>query len=94
MGNGAMPTFTTEKAQNFGSDVQTITTLEIAEMMELDHWQVLRKLEGREDNGKHIKGYIEIINDNHLVADDYFRKASYLDAKGEVGFKNRPRRCH
>lgn len=42
--------FTTEKAQNFGSDVQTITTLEIAEMMELNHWQVLRKLEGREDN--------------------------------------------
>ena len=30
----------------FGNDVQTITTLEIAEMMELEHWQILRKLEG------------------------------------------------
>lgn len=24
----------------FGNDVQTITTLEIAEMMELEHWQI------------------------------------------------------
>lgn len=82
MGNVAMP-ITTEKAQNFGSNAQTITTLEIAEMMELEHWQVLRKLEGRESKGKHIRGYIEIINDNHLVAADYFKESSYIDVKGE-----------
>ena len=51
MGNVAL-SFTTEKAQNFGSDVRTITTLEIAAMMEIDHWQVLRKLDGREEKRK------------------------------------------
>lgn len=30
----------------FENNTNTITTLEIAEMMELEHWQILRKLEG------------------------------------------------
>lgn len=58
----------------------TITTLEIAEMMETDHWQILRKLEGRtKKDGSHSKGYIEILSDNHLVVADYFQKTSYVD---------------
>lgn len=62
----------------------TLSTLEVAEMTETEHWQLLRKLEGRTDRtGKHVKGYIEIINDNHLVADDYFVSDTYKDAKGE-----------
>lgn len=28
----------------------TITTLEIADMLEINHWEVLRKLEGTEKN--------------------------------------------
>lgn len=32
MGNVAIP-ITAEKAQNFGSDVQTITSMEVAEMV-------------------------------------------------------------
>lgn len=62
---------------------QTITTMEIAEMMDVAHWQVLRKLDGRESNGKHLKGYVDILNDNQMVVVDFFIKSSYTDAKGE-----------
>lgn len=62
----------------------TITTLEIAEMMEMEHWELLRKLDGRtKRDGTHTKGYVEILNDNHLVVVDFFMKSSYLDSKGE-----------
>ena len=47
---------------------QTITTLEIAEMMGVQHNKVLRKLEG--DNNR--KGYIEILAEAHLGLADYF----------------------
>lgn len=77
--HGIMDIFTKEKTDK----VRTITTLEIAEMMEVEHWQVLRKLEGQEREGKHIKGYVEILNDNNIVVVDYFIKSSYVDAKGE-----------
>lgn len=56
---------------------KTITTLEIAEMMETEHWKVLRKLEGQEKEGKHIRGYIEVLGDNKIVVTDYFIKATY-----------------
>ena len=55
----------------------TITTLEIAEMMDTKHWKILRKLEGQEKNGKHIKGYIEILRGNEIVVTDFFIKSSY-----------------
>lgn len=62
----------------------TISTLEIAEMMEVEHWQILRKLEGRENkNREHIKGYIEVLSANHLVVADYFLKSTYIDAQGK-----------
>lgn len=62
----------------------TLTTLEVAEMMETEHWKLLRKLEGRAGkDGQHERGYIEILNDNHLVVADYFLKSSYIDTKGE-----------
>lgn len=68
-----MNIFTKEKTDN----VQTITTLEIAEMMETEHWKILRKLDGQEKEGKHIKGYVEILGDNEIVVTDYFIKSSY-----------------
>ena len=46
---------------------QTITTLEICEMMNMKHNNILRKLEGREINGKHVKGIIEILNERQMV---------------------------
>lgn len=62
----------------------TITTLEIAEMMDIEHWELLRKLDGRtKKDGTRTKGYVEILNDNHLAVVDFFIKSSYLDSKGE-----------
>ncbi len=55
----------------------TITTLEIAEMMETEHWKLLRKLEGRTKNGKHERGYIDILGDNQMDVTDFFIKSSY-----------------
>ena len=78
MGNVALP-FTTEKAQNFGSNVQTITTLEIAEMMEVEHYKVLRKLEGDKDR----RGYIQILTDSRIGVSDYFIPSTYKDASGK-----------
>lgn len=46
---------------------QTITTLEISEMIGARHADILKKLEGREINGKHIKGVIDIINERQMV---------------------------
>ena len=63
---------------------QTITTLEIAEMMGVQHCDILRKLEGRKDR----KGYIQILNESHLALVDYFQESSYVDTKGE------PRKCY
>lgn len=57
----------------------TIDSREVAKMMEVNHWEILRKLEG----GKDRKGYVEILNDNQMVVADYFIKSSYVDEKGE-----------
>lgn len=51
----------------------TITTLEIAEMMEVSHNDILRKLEGRKDR----KGYIQILGESQMAVTDFFIKSSY-----------------
>lgn len=51
----------------------TITTLEVAEMMEVEHSKLMRKLEGSKDR----KGYIEILGEAHLGVTDYFVKSTY-----------------
>lgn len=62
----------------------TITTLEVAEMMEVEHWELLRKLDGRtKKDGGHSKGYIEILTDNHLAVSDFFIPSTYRDASGK-----------
>ena len=58
---------------------QTITTVEIAEMMEVSHKEVLRKLEG----GKDRKGYIQILTENQMALSDYFTESTYKDASGK-----------
>lgn len=68
---------------NIFTKEKTISSLEVAEMMETEHWKVLRKIDGQEKDGKHIRGYSEILNDNEIVVDDYFIKSTYKDAKGE-----------
>lgn len=62
----------------------TITTLEVAEMMEVEYWELLRKLDGRtKKDGTHARGYVEILTDNHLVVSDFFIPSSYRDASGK-----------
>lgn len=81
MGNVKNPV-TTEKSHN-GNNGHTITTLEIADMMNIEHYKVLRKLEGREENGKHIKGYVEILTDSQMGVSDFFILSSYQDGSGK-----------
>ena len=69
--------------RNTESGGQTITTMEIAEMMDVPHSKILRKLDGREEKGRHVKGYIEILNETQMGSVDFFIKSSYTDAKGE-----------
>ena len=57
----------------------TITTLEVAEMMEVPHSDLLKKIEGRKDR----KGYIQILNEGQMSVVDFFCKSSYMDAKGD-----------
>ena len=57
----------------------TLTTLEVAEMMETSHNDILRKLEGRKDR----KGYIEILSESQMAVSDYFVPSAYKDASGK-----------
>lgn len=62
----------------------TITTLEVAEMMEVEHWELLRKLDGRnKKDGTRTRGYVEVLTDNHLAVSDFFIPSSYKDASGK-----------
>lgn len=57
----------------------TITTLEISEMMEVSHADILKKLDGRKDR----KGYIQVISEGQMSVADYFVKSTYIDAQGK-----------
>lgn len=57
----------------------TITSMEVAEMMETEHWKLLRKIDG----GKDRKGYVQILTDNQMGVSDYFIPSSYIDASGK-----------
>lgn len=58
---------------------QTITTIEIAEMLETEHWKLLRKLEG----DKKSKGIITILTDHDFVVSDFFIPSMYKDGSGK-----------
>ncbi len=58
---------------------QTITTVEIAEMTETTHFDVLKKLEGAKDR----KGIIKVLTDNQMSVSDYFTESTYKDASGK-----------
>ena len=69
----------------FENNTNTITTLEIAEKMELEHWQILRKLEGTKNQDGSTKqvGIIQILTNNKIVVSDYFIPSTYKDASGK-----------
>ena len=61
------------------TNARTISTIEIAEMMDIEHYKVIRKIEGDKDR----KGYYQILTDAHLGVSDYFIPSSYKDASGK-----------
>lgn len=54
---------------------QTLDSREVAEMMDMEHKLLLRKIEGSTDR----KGYIQIIGDKN----EYFIQSTYIDAQGK-----------
>lgn len=57
----------------------TISSLEVAEMLETEHSKLLRKIDGGSDR----KGYIEILGEAHLGVTDYFIKSTYVTAQNK-----------
>ena len=57
----------------------TLSSLEVAEMLETKHCEILKKLDGAKDR----KGIIEILNHHQMSVVDYFIESTYKDAKGE-----------
>ena len=68
-----------QKIERFGTDlvrkqaIKTIDSREVAGMMEIGHWEVLRKL----------KGIIKTLTDNKIVVSKYFIESSYKDISGK-----------
>ena len=63
------------------STKNTITTIEIAEMLGMKHYKILEKLDGTKD-GK-TKGIINILTHHDFVVSDYFIPSTYKDASGK-----------
>ena len=63
------------------STKNTITTIEIAEMLGMKHYKILEKLDGTKD-GK-TKGIIDILTHHDFVVSDYFILSTYKDASGK-----------
>ncbi|MNP18477.1 Phage regulatory protein Rha [compost metagenome] len=60
-------------------DKPTISSLDVAEMMEIKHYQLLEKLEGT----KTVKGIIPTMTDHKIVVSEYFIESSYKDTSGK-----------
>lgn len=57
----------------------TITTIEVAEMMEVFHKTILRKIDGSKDR----RGILDILNDKNVQINKYFIQSSYKDNSGK-----------
>lgn len=64
---------------------QTISTLEIAEMMEVPHYEILRKLEGTTNPDGSVKqvGIIPVLADGNFPVTDYFIKSTYITGQNK-----------
>lgn len=58
----------------------TLTSMEVAEMLEMAHKTLLRKIEG----DKTHQGLRTIIDGHQMVPVDYFIESTYTDPKGEI----------
>lgn len=70
-----------EIIKNNKTKQNTITTIEIAEMLGMKHYKVLEKLEGTKD--KKVKGIIPVLTEHNFVLSDYFIISTYKDASGK-----------
>ena len=70
-----------------GGTVKTIPSYEVAEMMNKQHWEVLRMLEGYEPSkgskSRRVVGIIPTLTNNNVVVSDYFIENTYKDASGK-----------
>lgn len=67
-------------SNNNNNNIKTIDSREIAEMLGIKHWEVLRKLDGTDKT----KGIVPVLTDNKIVVSDYFIESSYKDSSGKV----------
>ena len=67
------------------NNTNTITTLEIAEMMEVEHKEILKKLEGTTKPDGSVKqiGIIPVLTRGNFPLSDYFTLSTYKDASGK-----------
>ena len=81
----AYTAFVSKEKIQYGNDAQTITTLEIAEMMETEHKEILKKLEGTKKPDGSVKqvGIIPVLARGNFPLSDYFIPSTYKDASGK-----------
>ena len=69
------------------NEIKTIPSYEVAEMMNKQHWEVLRMLEGYEPSkgskSRRVVGIIPTLTNNNVVVSDYFIENTYKDASGK-----------
>lgn len=75
------------KSEESVSDIQTISSREVADMMGKQHWEVLRMLEGYEPSkgskSRKVVGIIPTLNDHNVGVVNYFIESSYKDTSGK-----------
>lgn len=69
-----------EKLQVKNTEIQTIDSREVAEMLEMKHYELLKKLEG---NAKQV-GIIPTLTKGNFPVSDYFIEATYKDNSGKT----------
>lgn len=68
------------KLQAKNTDIQTIESREVAEMLEMKHYELLKKLEG---NTKQV-GIIPTLTKGNFHVSDYFIESTYKDNSGKT----------
>lgn len=61
----------------------SLMSTEVAEMVEMTHRNLMRKLDGRNDREKPMKGYIQIIAEAQMEPSDFFIPSFYEDSSGK-----------
>lgn len=64
---------------------QAISSLEIAEMMETQHREILKKLEGTKNPDGSVRqvGIIPVLTEGKIPVSDYFAQSTYADPSGK-----------